>query len=550
MGYTPKQMKNRLRQAIHVAAVALAQEQGWDSEIPSFDVERPSSLAQGDYATNIALILAKHRNEESFAIAEKLREKLVAALSSDEVSVSTAGQGFINFSLSNRMLERETAHIVDEGQYYGTLDIGKGERLHIEFISVNPTGEIHVGHGRGSFYGDALANIYEKAGYAVTREYYVNDARASGQIQELGTITSGSFGGRYHSEYIDEVVARIPGLSKESDAGERGYRIAQEIQKDIKAFITQELRIRFDYWFSEEELHQKNAITDTLDNLRTRNLVYEKDGATWFKATDLGDAQDWVLMRSNGAATYFLTDMAHLRQEKFQGSFAKVVTILGADHQGHVKKMNLMSKLYGFSGEFVVLILQMVGIQQRGETKRLSKRLGTILLLKDLIREAGIDAVRYFYLTRSLDAQMTFDVDLAQKRTQENPVYYIQYAHARMASIFRKRENSQLPPEQTERAIAPADLTPFEMSRVNLQRTCIQFPDWIEEAATTNRAHILTVYAYELARKFQDFYEASRRAGRYIILDDALLTLVRATQIVLRNTLALLGISTPERMDR
>ncbi len=546
-------MKQEIQNALIKVHLYLEKKYQWKGMHAPFSISRPPALVQGDYSTNFALVLAQRHKTNPTLLSEEIKEALEHETKLPSFfRIEKGGPGFINFFLLPACIDTAIKRIIQDGKAYGQSAYGRGKRLHIEYISANPTGELHVGNGRVAFYGDALARIFKKMGHEVTSEYYINDARESVQVQELGKETDGLYGGRYRSAYVDAVIRRILPSLKGKDEKERGYLIAQEIQRDNRRFITETLKIRFDHWFSEEELFRVKGIKKTMDNLKKRGLVYEKDGAVWLRATDIGDAQDWVIVRKTGAATYFLTDIAHHQAEKFliQHPYNVIINILGADHQGHVKRMRAIADLFGYNGTFDILISQMVSLRSEGGLTKLSKRLGTLVLLKDLIAEVGLDVTRYFYLSRSLDSQMIFDLDLARKRTRDNPVFYIQYAYARMASIFRKkRENvGGIKKYKREKSDIATQKRAYDLSLNIFKRMIIQFPDLVEEAAASRRVHLLALYAYEVARAFQDFYEESRKIGVYIIEDDELCALARAGQVVIKNTLDLMGISAPERM--
>ncbi len=476
----------------------------------------------GDYSTNIALQIKKPAAEIVKNLKSDLFEK-----------VEIAGSGFINFFLSKEYLQKQVGEILKKKEKFGQLNIGRGKKINIEFICANPTGQLHIGHGRGAFFGQTLANVFEKAGFDVSRQHYANDAKNSSQIRALGETALGK-GRIYLNEYLE---GKIKGLkfNKCKNEREAGVLLAKEVQKDIKNFIEKKLNIKFDFWISEEkDLYQTGKIDKIYSFLKKKGLVYEKDNAQWLKTSKYGDVKDWVVVRETGAFTYLLPDIAY-HKDRFDKKYDKIINIWGADHQGHVSKIKAVAKILGYQGELVILITQVVRL--KGE--KMSKRAGKVVTLEWLVDEAGLDAVKFLYLMKSSDTHMEFDLDLAKTQSEKNPVYYVQYAHARICSILRKakvKENkSQL------------NLLKHS-SELKLIKQLVRFPEIVEDIASDYQVQRLPQYAADLATAFHQFYRDCRVISEDKNLTQARLALVLATKTVLKNTLSLMGISAPEKM--
>ncbi len=540
-------MRDILAKEIETAAKALYP----DISYPEISVSRNANPAFGDYgfaAISLALKIGKNPKE----VAEELREELLAskAIKKHVSKMEVADSGFLNLWLSEKGLEEGIKFAVQ-----GKFKFGQGEKIQVEFISANPTGELHIGNGRSAFYGDSLSNILKLAGYNIEREYYVNDAKASTQIKELGKTVLGQ-GTSYLTDYLKSKISAFGGKSK--DEGEAGYLLAGEIQKDNQRFIEKDLGVKFDKWFSEEkELHRKKAVEKTLELLKKKGLVYEKEGALWLKISQYGDDEDRVVVRSDGMPAYFLTDIAY-HIDKFRRGFKTIIDIWGADHQGHEKRMYAAKKALRWKGDLKILITQLVTLKEGGEKKRLSKRKGGIVLLKDLLKEVGLDAMRWFFLEKALPTHMEFDMRLAQERYKKNPVYYVQHAHARTCSILRKGKQSARKSDFSSIGLAVGSLSKnkieareekSELSQRTLMLKLIQFPEIIEDIAKDYQVHRLTTYAYELAKVFTDFYEnVPVLAAETEELKKSRLALVAITRKILNQVLNLMEISAPERM--
>lgn len=497
----------------------------------SFDIYADGKF--GDYSSNVAMVMGGNPKEN----AEKLKEKLSSASRRTKIfSVSVAGPGFLNFTLSEKGLAKGLAFVGDSKQM---LNLGKGKKVQVEFISANPTGELHIGHGRSAFYGDALANVLQKAGYKVEREYFINDSKESTQIKELGKTVLGK-GTSYLTENLKSQIINLKNkIKKSKNEGEAGFLLAKEIQKNNQKFIEKELNIKFNNWFSEElRLRKKTAFKKTLELLKKEKLAYEKDGALWLKTSQFGDDEDRVILRSDGMVSYFLSDIAY-HINKFSRKYNKVIDIWGADHHGHVKRMMIAKEMLKMKGDLEILISQLVTLKKGEELQKLSKRKGNIILLKDLVDDLGLDVVRWFYLQKTLPTHMEFDLDLAKEQSVKNPVYYVQYAGARIQSILNK---SKFPISNFQK------ISNFQFSKPvrNLVLKLIQFPEIIEDTAKDYQVHRLTTYAYELASEFSQFYRDIKVIGSEN--EKELIALVALTRKILADTLALLGISAPEKM--
>ena len=495
-------------------------------EIPEIKIEKPEHKEHGDYSTNIAMVIAKTTKGEKEEIASKISEK-INNYRPDLVN-SIWESGFVNLYLEEPYLQKRVRDILKEKDKFGDLKIGKNQKVNIEFISANPTGELHLGHGRGAFYGDVLSNVFQKAGYKVVREYLINDTEQSKQIVTFKeTIKKGS--GPYYSEYVKKKIL------------EDKDNVIANIQKDIEDFIKNRLKIKFDNWISEEkDLYQKSKIKKIKDWLDEKNLTYKKDKAIWLKASKYGDIKDWVVIRETGEPTYLLSDAAY-HKDKFDRKFDKIIDIWGADHQGHAGKIKAIAKMLNYKGDLDILISQVVRLKKG----KISKRKGEVVTLEWLIDEVGLDATRFFYLMKSLNTQMEFDVGLAKEKSAKSPVYYVQYAHARICSILRKTRNTVEIPKLNK--FTGVNLLQHK-SELNLIKQLIRLPEVVEDTARDYQVQRLPQYAMEIAAVFHQFYQDCRVISDNKELTQARLGLVLSTKIVLKNTLELMGISAPERM--
>jgi arginyl-tRNA synthetase len=492
----------------------------------------------GDYASNAAMQLAPRLKKNPMEIAAAIKNAIDKLPKSKKIfsKIEIASPGFINFTLIPAYLKSETAQILEEGANYGKVNIGRNKKIQVEFISANPSGQLHVGNGRSAFYGDALANVLARVGYDVEREYYVNDARVSKQIQTLGATALGR-GEAYLSPYLKEKIAALqPKLSKIHSETDGGYFLAQEVLKDLRKFIAKDLKIKFNQLVSEEGLYKQRLIIETYDVLKKKGLIISKDDAYWLDMSKFNQ-KDEVLLRSNGSPTYFLSDIAYHR-DKIKRGYKKIIDIWGADHQGHVPRMKAAMEILGYKGEFEVLICQIVTIKGG----KISKREGNVVSLNWLIDEVGVDAARFFYLQNGLQSQMEFDVALAKERSSDSPVFYVQYAHARIASILRKAKVDKI-------KLGSGIFDTLEhVSEIGLMKELVRFPEIIEDTAKDYQLQRVCLYATDLAVEFNKFYRDCQVIGEDKKIGPARLALVLSVKTVLENTLGLLGISAPEKM--
>ncbi|MBM7853763.1 arginyl-tRNA synthetase [Desulfohalotomaculum tongense] len=555
------QMQSQLAQRLAQAVEKAIQ----DGEIPpltvpEFIVEVPREKGHGDFATNLALMLAKPAKNAPRKLAEIIVNKLELAGTSVQ-KVEIAGPGFINFHLDPYWMHRVLLQVEEQGEHYGRVDLGEGTKVQVEFVSANPTGLLHMGNARGAALGDSLASILEFAGYDVQREYYINDA--GNQIENFGRSLEARYLQQlgqdvplpeegYHGEDLIDTVKNFIQQYQDKylnvDGATRREKLVQFALKEKLTAIKNTLLdfgVIYDVWFSEQSLHQSGAIEETIKELQQKGYIYEHENALWFKATAFGDEKDEVVVRSNGIPTYFAADIAY-HKNKFQRGFQRVINIWGADHHGHVNRMKGSMEALGYNRDSLeIILMQLVRLLRGGEVVRMSKRTGRFVTLSELIAEVGKDAARYFFIMRSPDSHLEFDLDLAKSQTNDNPVFYIQYAHARICSIFR-----QLAERGGEKPTAKeVDLKVLQNEQeINLIRKLAHFPVEISMAAQTMAPHRIAKYLHELAGLFHSFYNSSR-----VIVDDprlsaARLVLVNATGIVLRNGLRLIGVSAPEKM--
>jgi len=520
-------------------------------------LERPRDPTHGDLATNLALTLAKTLGQKPRAIAERL----VATVELPPGLVrktEIAGPGFINFFLAGEQVVGSLPSIITAGENYGKSDVGRKAKVNVEFVSANPTGPLHVGHGRGAALGDGIAALLEWTGWSVTREFYVNDAgtqidkmarslwaRVQQQAGRPGTIPEGG----YHGEYLNELAAAI--LKKEgkrfADLPEdEGVRRCREIGVSAqRAEQDEDLRqfgVRFDVVSRESAIYGRRLIDATLAELAAKGHTFEADGALWLRTTALGDDKDRVLKKSDGTYTYLVPDIAYHRDKRERG-FVTAIDVWGADHHGYIPRMRAALQALGYPDDFFhVEIVQLVRVMRGGEEVRFSKRSGEFVSLRDLFEETGVDAARYFFLMKRGDSQFVFDVDLAKSQTEENPVFYVQMAHARMSGIFRVagREPGSVRADGVELSV----LTRPE--EIALVKELAEFPDVVQRAAAAYEPHRITGYLEGLARLAHAWYHKYRVLGEPE--EAARLLLARAVQQVLANGLSLLGIPAPERM--
>jgi arginyl-tRNA synthetase len=547
-------LKEEIARAITSAGIVA------EDQLPEFVLEVPREKVHGDFATNVAMQLTRITKRNPREIAEAIVRGIDKA-KTHVASAEIAGPGFINFRMDKSYLQPIVGQVLESGDKYGSVGIGHGRRIQVEFVSANPTGSLHLGHARGAAVGDALCNLLELAGYDVTREYYINDA--GNQVlnlakslearyrQALGQEAEMPEDG-YYGEDIKQFAAELAGeqgdkLLQLSDEERlsffRSYGLSKELDK-IKRDLAR-FGVKFDEWFSETSIYESGATDEVLAEIRAQGHIYEEDGATWLRTTTYGDDKNRVLIKNDGSYTYLTPDIAYHRN-KYRRGFDKMINIWGADHHGYIPRMKAAMAALGYDPDKLeVLIAQMVSLFQNGEKVKMSKRTGKAVTMEDLMDEVGVDPMRYFFTMRSMDSHLDFDMDLAVSQSNENPVFYVQYAHARICSIFR---------QAAEQNIAVLPLAEVDLSRLtteeefDLLRKMAELPEEVEVAANQYAPHRLIRYVYELASQFHSYYKAER-----VIVDDEALTQARlallgALRIVIANVLRVVGVSAPERM--
>jgi arginyl-tRNA synthetase len=525
--------------------------------VPEITIEHPQNPAHGDYASSLPLKLARATGTNPLAIAEALVGLISPAPEVEAVTV--APPGFINFTLKDGWLNHQVDAVLTAGEAYGNIKLGKGSRVQLEFVSVNPTGPLHVGHGRGAILGNTLANVLAAAGYKVEKEYYINDAGSQMDAfyrslyaryqQALGVdaeMPPDGYLGDYITDLAKEIIAEegdqflsLPPEKAVTQIGKIGLgKMIDQIKGDLEL-----LGVSFDVWFSEQSLFDNSQYKKVMKLLRDGGYIAEREGATWFVSTALGEDKDNVVVRSDGSPTYFATDIAYHYNKFIERKFDRVINIWGADHQGHISRMKAVVQALGITPErLVVIISQMVTLSRGGELVKLSKRSGDIITLREVIEEVGADACRFFFAARSADSQMDFDLELAKKQSADNPVYYVQYAHARIASIMRLAKDRKI-----DYADGDVSLLTTE-PELTLIRRMLLLPEMVEVVAQTLEPHHLAYYAQELATVFHSFYKQCRVVSDDEALSKARLKLVAAAKLTLARTLHLMGMTAPDKM--
>ena len=527
---------------------------------PEVQVERPSNPQHGDFATSLPLRLARATRLNPLELAEGLVQRIAPGEQVERVAA--APPGFINFYLRDEWVRQQVETVREAGPRYGDAEVGRGSRMMVEFVSVNPTGPVHVGHTRGAVLGSALANILEAAGYNVTKEYYVNDAGSQMEAfyksvlaryrQALGLPAEMPDNG-YMGQYITDLAKEIMDVEGSRFAEMDEDRAVREIGDLSRKMMEQVIRddlvqvgVEFDNWFSEESLYREGEYDLALQVLRDQNYLSQREGAVWFNSSMLGDDKDNVVVRSTGEPTYFATDIAYHYNKFIRRGFDAVVNIWGADHQGHVPRMKSAVAALGVDpARLTVLISQMVTLKRGEEVVRASKRTGDFVTLRELSDEVGLDACRYFFLARGPATQLEFDLELAKQESAENPVYYVQYAHARNAGILSLARSRNI---DWSRGDVTLLVHPSELSLV---RSMLRLPELVAHMSRTLEPHHLPHYAMELATAFHWFYENCRVISALpedYDLTLARLKLVESAQIVFRRALELMGMTAPERM--
>ena len=537
-----------LRSAVEVAASALRD--GADAGKSQPTLERPPKSEFGDYSTNAAMLLAPALGEQPRGTAEKLAEELGRSLEESLDKVEVAGPGFLNLFLSEAWYRRAAGELASQGERLGRPPRADetAERVNVEFVSANPTGPVTAAGGRGAALGDSIARVLEFCGHPVTREYYVNDR--GGQIDRFAASIAARMKGEplpedgYEGDYVADLGENLEEEGIDPDdldaVGRRGIAL-------MVAAAEETLRpygVTFDVWSSERSLHESGAVERALGEARDAGHVYESEGATWLRTTEFGDDKDRVLIRSDGDSTYFLSDIAYHREKLDRGS-DRLIDVLGADHHGYVERLRAGLAALGYDPDALeVAIMQLVHVVEGGERAQMSKRSGDFVTLDELIDDIGADAARFFMLQRSHDTAVDLDLELARKTSNENPVYYVQYAHARIASILRKAGEGAEDRAAVDFAALPAE--PSE--RALIKRLC-ELPDEVAEAAERRAPHRLCAYGMEVARDFHAFYRDCQVVGAEGEgVEESRLGLCLLTKRTIARTLGLLGISAPERM--
>ncbi|HTF60331.1 MAG TPA: arginine--tRNA ligase [Actinomycetes bacterium] len=529
------------------------------SGVPEPALERPRLAEHGDWATNVALVLAKAAKAPPRAVAEAMVAHL--ELPDWVAGVEVAGPGFVNVRLDQRWFAGLVRRVLAEGDTFGAVDLGHGERVNVEFISANPTGPLHVGNARLAPTGDALANLLTVTGHKVEREYYINDA--GGQYDRLGASVEAAYlsllgrpaeppADGYKGDYVADLAVELQAEQGDApadlDPAERRARITEWAFRRMLDGIRQTLArldIEFDVFFFEHTLHESGAIAEAIEDLRERGVVEERDGAVWLQTTRFGDDKDRPLVRSNGAPTYFGADAAYYRDKRRRG-FNRLIFLWGADHHGYVPRMRAVVRAFGDPDDTAEFhISQLVSLVRAGQPARMSKRAGEIATVDDLLDEVGKDAFRYTMLRFALDTPIEFDVEAVTRQSMDNPVYYVQYAHARISSVLRQGRETGFTPLPVEEADLGLLRHPMEAA---LLRRLAAFEELVLVAASQRAPHRLTRYAEDLAAAFHRFYAECRVLSDDHALSSARWWLVNATRQVLANTLGLIGVDAPERM--
>jgi len=528
--------------------------------IPEIEIEEPKEKQHGDLAINTAMIMAKQAKMSPKKIAEIIVSKMDTSNTFIE-KIEVAGPGFINFFLNDKFLEETLKLVYKRGKDYGRVNIGKGKKVQVEFVSANPTGPMHMGNARGGALGDALASVLDYAGYDVTREFYINDA--GNQIEKFGYSLEARYlqllgipaevpeGGYHGEDIIDrarEFLEIYGDKYKDAPSEERRKTLLEYGLKKNLEKIKEDLElygIEYDVWFSEQSLYDSGEVYKVIEELKQKGYTYEKDGALWFKMTLFGAEKDDVLVRANGFPTYLASDIAYHKNKFITRGFDWVINVWGADHHGHIAPMKGAMQALGIDPDRLdVVLMQLVKLIEGGQVVKMSKRTGRMVTLRDLIDEVGKDAARFFFNMRSADSPIDFDLDLAKEQSNENPVFYVQYAHARICSIIR-----QLEEKVKIENIDEVDLSLLkEEEEKDLIKKLAYFPEEITIAARTLTPHRITRYVLDVASLFHSFYNSHRVKGVEENLMKARFVLILAVKTVIKNALDILKITAPERM--
>ncbi|MEE4356079.1 MAG: arginine--tRNA ligase [Desulfococcaceae bacterium] len=554
-------MKEKIRQImLYAAEKAHNTKQLPSGDFPDFVIEEPKNPIHGDLSCNLAMLMAKMQKMAPRKIAQILLDHTDDAEGIIEKK-EIAGPGFINFFIRPAAWLPVLRRIHAQGDDYGRSDMGKGEKVQVEFVSANPTGPLHVGHGRGAAVGDTVANILSFCGYDVQREYYINDSGR--QIRTLGTSVFIRYqqlcgkdiplgGDCYRGDYIRDIADMIRNekgdrllSGDEEEAVLLCARFAADfilsgIREDLESF-----GVRFDRWYSEQSLFDAGKVEQVIADFREQGSLYEKDGALWFRTSDFGDEKDRVVVRSNGQTTYFASDIAY-HQDKYERGLERVVDVWGADHHGYIPRMRASVMASGRKSEqFRVILIQLVSLLRDGEPVAMSSRAGEFVTLKEVVDEVGKDAARFIFLTRHYESRLDFDLELAKRKSNDNPVYYVQYVHARISSIMEKARERGITPEDWREEDLSA-LT--EAEEIRLMKALSLYPETLETAAAMMEPHRLSYYLTDLASLFHSYYNKHKVLTDLPETTAARLCLIRAVREVIRNALSLLGVSAPEKM--
>ncbi|HEX7586470.1 MAG TPA: arginine--tRNA ligase [Patescibacteria group bacterium] len=533
-------MKRELENSLEKTILNLQKSEKWgDFAMPEIMIGFPKDEKFGDYSTNIAMVLARTLKKNPLEIAENLNLGFRNFLKPSFDRIEVVAPGYINFYLSKKYLQDKVAEINKLGEKFGESSIGKGIEVNNEFISANPTGPLTVGNGRGGFYGDTLSRVLKKSGFEVTNEYYVNDG--GGQVIKLGHSVLKDDEAVYAGDYIDQLNEKY-GQGK--DVQVAGQAAAADILEDvIKKTVAEKMRISFNVWTSEKKVQEGKYVDRAIEILKSKKLTYEAEGALWLKTTDFDDDKDRVLIKSDGQFAYFAGDCGYMLH-KIERGFGRLVIGLGADHHGYIARLKATALALGFAGDFRFIIVQLVRIVKDGQEARMSKRAGNVVAIDDLIDKVGHDAARFFFLMYSPNTHMIFDLNLAEEKSQKNPVYYVQYAHARICSILKKVQSSKFKVQSSGNFSLLTN--PRELSLI---REINKFPELVEEISESYEVHKLPHYAIKLADKFHSFYNDLK------VIDEsdpettgARLNLVNAVRIVLAETLRIIGVAAPNKM--
>ena len=536
-------------------------------QVPEFEVETPKHEGQGDFSTNFAMVSAKLQKMAPAKIAKSLVESISdtphTPLGSVVEKIEVAGPGFINFFLSPGAWHPVVDQVLKQDATFGASALGSGKRVQVEFVSANPTGPLHVGHGRGAAVGDAVGNILSFAGFDVQKEYYINDSGR--QIRTLGTsvwLRLQQIQGKtvdfpqdcYQGDYIRDIAKEVRDARGKdlADADEKqgveicarfaAGKILAGIRSDLDAF-----GVRFDNWFSEQSLYDSGRVQTAIESFKEKDLIYEKDGALWFRTEKFGDEKDRVVVRNNGLTTYFASDIAY-HDEKYERGFDRVIDVWGADHHGYIKRIDAAVVATGRKSEqFDVILVQLVNLLRDGNPVQMSTRAGEFVTLKDIVDEVGKDAARFMFLSRSYDSGLDFDLELAKKKSADNPVYYVQYVHARITGILNKAKDEGLIDQIDFNAGSNLEKLLAE-EELKLIKHLAAFREQVEKSAETLHPHVVFTYLMTLASAFHAYYNRHKVIMEDRSLSLARLSLVLAVKKVIRNGLALLGVSAPERM--